>query len=58
MSTLYNFIKDKLPSIFKNVVLGNLESCFQLDRQVDISRYLTDPIALRHSRELASLEPL
>ena len=53
---LYNPIRDKFPSIFKNVVLGSLKSFFH-DHQVDISLYLTEATALRHSRELASLKP-
>ena len=34
---LYKPIRDKLPSIYENVVLWSLESFFQLDHQVDIS---------------------
>ena len=49
-------IKDKLPSLFENVVLGSLKSFFQLDFQVDISLYLTKATALHHSRELDGLK--
>ena len=54
---LYNSIRDKFQSLFENVVLGSLKSFFQLDHQVDISLYLTEATALRHSRELAGLTP-
>ena len=55
---LYNPIRDKFLSLFENVVLKSLESFFQWDHQIDISPYLTEAIALHHSRELASLKPL
>ena len=54
---LYKSIKNKFPSLFENVVLGSLKAFFQLDRQVDISLYLTEATTLHHSRELASLKP-
>jgi hypothetical protein len=38
-------------------ILESLKSFFQLDRQVDISLYLMEVTALRHSKELASLTP-
>jgi hypothetical protein len=39
---LYTSIGDKyFPSLFENVVLGSLGSFVQLDREVDISLYLT-----------------
>jgi hypothetical protein len=44
-------------SLFENVVLGSLKSLFQLDRQVDISLYLTEATVLCHSRELTDLKP-
>jgi hypothetical protein len=47
---LHNFIRDKFALLFENVVLGSLESFFQLDQQFDISLYLTEAAALRHSR--------
>ena len=34
-------IRDKFPSLSKNVVLGSLKSFFQLGQKVDISLYLT-----------------
>ena len=54
---LYNPIRDKFPSIFENVVLGSLQSFFQLDQRVNISLFLTEATALYHSRELTSLKP-
>ena len=54
---LNNPISEKFPWIFKNVVLGSLESFFQLDHQVGSSLYLIKAIALRHSRELTGLKP-
>ena len=59
---LYNPTKDSFKIhiyiyIFKNVVVGSIKSFFQLDHQVDISGYLTEATALRHSRILAGLKP-
>ena len=54
---LYNFSMDKFPSLFENVQLGNLESFFQLDQQVDISLYLMKATALRNSKKITSLKP-
>ena len=54
--TLYKPIRDKFASLLKNVVLGVLESFFQLDHQVDISLYLMEATALCHSRELVGLK--
>jgi len=54
---LYNSIRDKFALLFENVVLGSLESFFQLDQKVDISLYLTEATALRHSRKLAGFKP-
>ena len=54
---MYNPIWDKFSSLFENVVLGSLKSFFQLDHQVDISLYLTEATALRHSMKLANLRP-
>ena len=54
---LYNPIRDKFSLLFQNVVLGSLESFFKLDQQDDISLYLTEATALRHSRELVGFEP-
>ena len=42
---LYNPIRHNFPSVFENVVLGNLKSFFQSDHQVDISLYLTEATA-------------
>ena len=42
----HNPIRDKIPSIFENVVPKNLKSFFQLDHQVDISLYLTETTVL------------
>ena len=47
---LYNPIRDKFPSLFENVVPGNLKSFFKLDQQVDISLYLTEATTLCHSK--------
>jgi len=47
----------KFPSLFESVVLESLESFFQLDHQVDISLYLTEVTALRHSKKIAGLKP-
>ena len=33
---LYNFIRDKVQSPFESVILGSLESFFQLDHQVEL----------------------
>jgi len=44
---LYKPIRDKFPILFENVVLGSLESFFQLDHQVDISLYLMEATALK-----------
>ena len=48
-------IKDKCPSLFKNVILGSLKSFFNLDHQVDINLYLTEATSLRHSKELVGV---
>jgi hypothetical protein len=39
---LYNPIRDKVSSVFENIVRGWFESFFQLDHQVDISCDLTE----------------
>ena len=52
---LYIFVRKNFLSRFENVVLGRLESFFQLDHQVDISLYLKEYTALRHSRKLGFL---
>ena len=54
---LYNLIRNKFSSLCKSVVLGSFRSFFQLNHQVDISLYLTEATALRHSREVVGLEP-
>ena len=54
---LYNPIRDKFPSLFENVVPRNLKSFFQSDQQINISLYLTEATALRHSKELNGLKP-
>ena len=54
---LYKSIRDKFPSLFENVLLGSIESFFQLDHLVDITLYLTEPTALCHSRELLGFKP-
>ena len=54
---LYDFIRDKFPSLFKNVVSGCFKSFFQLDQQVDIILYLTEATTLGHSKKLTSLKP-
>ena len=51
MPPLYNPIGAKFPSLFENVVPRSLKSIFQLDQQVNISFYLTEATALRHSRD-------
>ena len=55
---LYNCIRDKFASLFETTIPRNLESFFQLDRQVDISLNLTKATALCHPRELAHLDVL
>ena len=55
---LFKPIRDKFPSLFENVVRGSPKSVFQLDHQVDISLFLKEAIALRHSRELVGFKPL
>ena len=52
---LYNSIEDKFKSLFEDVVLGTLKSCFRLDYQVDISVYHMDATIVLHSRELTGL---
>jgi len=54
---LYYFIRDKFQSIFEKVtvVLGSLDSFFQLDQQVDVSLYLKEATALHHFGGLAGL---
>ena len=52
---MYDFIRDRFPSSFHNVQLGNLKSFFQLDNQVDTNLDLTKALALCCSRELAIL---
>ena len=54
---MYNPIRDKFPSLFENVVPRSMKSFFRLDQQVNISLYLIEAIALRHSRELIGLKP-
>jgi hypothetical protein len=54
---LYNPIRDKFHSLFENVLLGSLKSFLQLNHQVDISLYLTEAMALCHSRHLVGLTP-
>jgi hypothetical protein len=48
----YNFV-----SLFENVVLGSLKSFFHLDHQVHISIYITEAIALYHSKQLVGFKP-
>jgi hypothetical protein len=55
---LYNPIREKFLSLFKNVVPGSLKSFFQWDQQVNVRLYLTEATALCHSRELIGLESL
>ena len=52
---LCNSIRDKFQSLFEKVVIGCLKSFFQLDHQVEINLYLTEAIALCHSKQLANL---
>ena len=42
----YNLTGYMFPSLFKNVILENLESFFQLDHQIDISLYLMKAMLL------------
>ena len=53
MSPLYNSVENKFASLFKNVVLGNLKSFFQLDHQVDTRStttwYYLESVALKPS---------
>ena len=53
---LYNPNRKKSPSLFENIVLGSLESFFQLDQQVNISLCLTEATTLRHSTKLIGLK--
>ena len=46
----YIFIRDKFQLLFEKVVLESLEP-FHDDHQVDMSLYLTEGVALRHSGE-------
>ena len=49
---MYNFIRDRFPSSFQNVQLGNLNSFFQLDPQFGIDLNLIEVTALHYYREL------
>ena len=53
----HNLVRDKFPSLFKNVVLESLNSFFSLNHQIDIGFYLTKATTLRHFKELISLKP-
>ena len=53
---MYNPSKDKFKLLFKKVILDSLESFFQEDHQVDISFYLTEATALRHSRDISQFD--
>ena len=50
---LYDSIRDRFLSLFENAVLGSVESFYQLDHRVDISRYFTEECALCYSTEVA-----
>lgn len=39
-------VRDRLPSLFQNVVLESLEPFYRLDQEVDMNRYLTEATAL------------
>jgi hypothetical protein len=54
---LYDPIRDKFPSLFENVVLGSLNSFFQLDHQGDISLYLKEATALLPLWKISYLKP-
>jgi hypothetical protein len=49
--------RDRIPSLFQNLVVGSLKSYFQLTYQFDISRYFTEATALHYYRELTFLTP-
>ena len=51
-------IREKVPSIFKNVALGSLKFSFQYNHPLDISLYLTEATAYRHFRELHKMRYL
>ena len=55
---LYNPIKNKFSSLFKEVIQESLKSFFQLDHQVNVSLYLTEATTLRHSKNISWLETL
>jgi hypothetical protein len=55
---LCKLIRDKFPSLFDIIILGNLESFFQLDHQIDISLYVMETTTLHHSQKLVGLTPL
>ena len=44
---IYNFVRDKFQSLFENLILGSLQSFFQLDHQVDIGLYLMKATAFQ-----------
>ena len=48
---------EKFQTLFQKIILGSLKSFFQLDHQVEISLYLTEATALRHSWKLGGLTP-
>jgi hypothetical protein len=51
---LYNPIRDKLPSLFENVILGK----FSFNWTIKLTlAFISEDIALYHSRELAGLKP-
>ena len=52
---LYTSVRDRFPTLFQDVVLGNLKSFFQKDKL--ILAYISQTIALHFSRELSSLSP-
>jgi hypothetical protein len=55
--TLFNYVTNKIRSLFENVILGRLKSVFQLDHQIDVNFYLMEATSFRCSRELVGLTP-
>ena len=55
--SLYNSTRDRFPSLIQNLVVGSLNSYFQLTYQFDFSHYFTEATALHYYRESTFLTP-
>lgn len=55
--SFYDSIRDRFLFLFENAVLRSVESFYQLDHRVDISRYLIEACALCYSKGVAFLTP-